>query len=136
MTTIDQTRERAKHASEVLAWWADGKPLQWNNCQGPEEWSDSVSIPEQIAQNILCGWKYRIKPAKTRRPFTEQEARVLVGCVLVSPDGVFSQCPIIYNDSAFYSHGLNPTFNEMANDKWHYHLPGHPDDLKPCWVEE
>ena len=126
MTTIDQTtKERLKHAQEVLGWKADGKEFDWLDIDGKKY--APVNDACELVDRIMHGAKYRIKPAKTCRPFTEKEARVLVGCVLVSPEG---RRYVMANDES------KDAWNNYAKKEWHYHLPGHPDDLKPCWVEE
>ncbi len=121
------TIERLKHAQEVLGWMADGKEMQWLS---GDEWlncSTNVSEGGRVG-DIMRGYQYRLKPAKTIRPFTEQEARRLVGCVLVNPSngGSFVLINNVYGQTLF----------DYADKRWHYHLPGDPDNLKPCWVEE
>lgn len=125
------------HMIEVLGWIRDNKPFQASFDAGkiwePVHFFDALGVVREIQNNR---YTYRLKPTPVRRPFTPKEAQRLVGCVLVSPDGKHSQCPIIYEEGAFYRYGPNPSFASLANDGWHYHLPGHPDDLKPCWMEE
>jgi hypothetical protein len=125
MTMDATTKERMKHAAEVLQWAADGKEFEYITCLGKT--APPALLPQTWLGNIMSGGKYRLKPAKTRRPFTEQEARRLVGCVLVEPN-----CPPWVNTSAM----LPSTRQTAVEHEWHYHLPGDPDNLKPCWVEE
>ena len=128
------TKERMNHAAEVLQWLADEKPVQWHGAYG---WRDSNIAHVNVFENIVkYGAKYRLKPAKTRRPFIDQEARRLVGCVLVSPDNKRSVCYGITENSVRRSMYRDATLSIMEIESWHYHLPGDPDNLKPCWVEE
>ena len=118
------TKERMNHAAEVLQWLADEKPVQWHGAYG---WRDSNIAHVNVFENIVkYGAKYRLKPAKTRRPLTEQEARRLVGCALVDGDEVWSCIePMTLR-----------VLDTACKEGWHYHIPGQPDDLKPCWSEE
>jgi hypothetical protein len=127
-TTIDQTKkDRLRHAAEVLTWAADGKPFEYVNPAGVV--FQSVGDPEHWIRAVISfGGTYRLKPAKTRRPFTEKEARRLVGCVIVG-HGDYGVYIATRDPGADWREGL-------AKDGARYHLPGDPDNLKPCWVEE
>lgn len=61
--TMD-TKERLKHASEVLGWLAEGKTIQWKHAVRPDEWEDfRTPDTRRIVENILGGtYIYRIKP--------------------------------------------------------------------------
>ena len=119
------TKERLEHAIEVLEWKRDGK--EFGSVVGGELFqpvNDSQGLVDHV---MRAGGKYRLKPAKTRRPFTEQEARRLVGCVLVDSMGSRSVIP---------GEPSGATLGTAVLHQWHYHPPGDPDNLKPCWVEE
>ena len=121
------TKERMRHAAEVLNWFADGRDVQ-AVIESTGEWVESrVSDGAGMTEHILRrGGKYRLKPAKTRRPLTEHEARRLVGVVVTGKSGVW-----------LCTYPMNCVLCKQAEtEEWHYHLPGDPDNLKPCWVEE
>ncbi len=128
------------HMIEVLGWVKEGKPLQRSErgqgfvTIGPPPYQEGFALAAVRA--IEYGDRYRLKPAPVRRPFTEKEAQRLVGCVLVSPEGERAVVDTIRDRWAVWRSNPSPTFLQLSNDGWHYHLPGHPDDLKPCWVEE
>ena len=128
------------HMIEVLGWVKEGKALQ--RSERGREFEDIApppyvdGFPIAAVRAIEHGDKYRLKPTPKRRPFTEKEAQRLVGCVLVSPDGERAAVGAVRHHGARWSSSPDPTFIQLAKDGWHYHLPGHPDDLKPCWVEE
>ena len=125
MTMDAKTKERMRHAAEVLQCMADGKDfgvVYGNTLLAP------VADVAHMVKCIMSGVsQYRLKPAKTRRPFTEQEARRLVGCVLVDSMGSRSVIP---------GEPSGATLGTAVLHQWHYHPPGDPDNLKPCWVEE
>jgi hypothetical protein len=129
------------HMIEVLGWVKENKVLQLDE-GGDEGFHDIGPLPYREGFEIAAvraiheGKRYRLKPTPVRRPFTEKEAQRLVGCVLVSPEGKRGTALAGYPSKASWTHNIDPTFAQMANEKWHYHLPGQPDDLKPCWVEE
>lgn len=119
------TIERLKHAQEVLGWKAEGKAFKWD-CEDGRLYK-ALADESELVYAIMHGAKYKLTPAKTIRPFTEQEARRLVGCVLVHSSGDRNLCSFVYAEEGR---------EDLASEKWHYHLPGDPDNLKSCWVEE
>ncbi len=64
------TREQAREAAAVMLAWADGKEVQFKlNC-------NSLWTTSSTNQELGFDWsvsKYRIKPAKTLRPWTADE---------------------------------------------------------------
>lgn len=57
------TKERLKHASEVLGWLAEGKTIQLEMEPGVWETRDADSPAGSALHGILeRGWRYRIKP--------------------------------------------------------------------------
>jgi hypothetical protein len=122
MTMDATTKERMKHAAEVLTWAADGKEFVFENGTPPN------NNPETWILCVFAGRKYRLKPAKTRRPLTEQESQALLGGVVVNGDGLLPALVTVQWGAESLAHA--------AKNGWHYHFPGDPDNLKPCWVEE
>ena len=119
------TIDRLKHAQEVLGWKIDGK--EFLSVCGDKLFT-AVENPRDLVDHIMrAGGKYRLKPAKTIRPLTEQEARRLVGCVAVRND----------KPSCVIQRAMTSVERaHLCEQRWHYHIPGDPDNLKPCWVEE
>ena len=121
------------HMIEVLGWVKEGKALQ--RSERGREFEDIApppyvdGFPIAAVRAIEHGDKYRLKPTPKRRPFTEKEAQRLVGCVSISSTVGAQPFVLTSIPNAAIRH-------DMLVNQWHYHLPGHPDDLKPCWVEE
>lgn len=133
MTTLQDI----KHAADMLQALSEGKRLVGFL-------PDQRPTAQHVATNCLDGVRYAVEQSPRRRrtrPFTPEEADILVGCVLVRPDGVSglaSNVRDIGTDvmrEVSWPWSPNPTLLQMHNERWHYRVP-HSKDLLECWVIE
>jgi len=140
MTAIEQAKKNIARAEELAQAVKDGRAVQiYRKNFTPQRWELSVNkLADNFYDSIVDGFEYRIIEPKRRRPWTREEAERHVGWVLVSPDGKRGSLVCIWESTRclHFASGQNPTLEEACKNNWHVHLPGQPDDLKPCSVEE
>jgi len=138
MTAIEQAKKNIARAEELAQAMKDGKKVERKLLHN-ETWEPSTNtVADQFYTSIGRSTEYRIVEPKRRRPWTREEAERHVGWVLVSPDGKRGSLVCIWESTRclHFASGQNPTLEEACKNNWHVHLPGQPDDLKPCSVEE
>ena len=135
MTAIEQAKQNIARAEELAQAVKDGKAVEFE-VAGKWHLSSLHEAADFFEEFDGDGSGYRIIEPKRRRPWTREEAERHVGWVLVSP-GLKVACITWMDDERLYwNHGPNPSLSEACKNNWHVHLPGQPDDLKPCSVEE
>ena len=137
MTAIEQAKKNIARAEELAQAVTDGKAVEFE-VAGKWHLSSLHEAADFFEEFDGDGSGYRIIEPKRRRPWTREEAERHVGWVLVSPDGKRGSLVCIWESTRclHFASGQNPTLEEACKNNWHVHLPGQPDDLKPCSVEE
>ena len=134
MTAIEQAKQNIARAEELERAVKDGKTVTLH--AHPQDVPIGDKTADEFFSSLANGFKFSIIEPKRRRPWTREEAERHTGWVLVRPDGMRATLASIHNGRAVSTHSVDPSLESLCRDNWHIHLPGQPDDLKPCSVEE
>ena len=134
MTAIEQAKQNIARAEELERAVKDGKAVEFE-VAGKWHLSSLREAADFFEEFDGDGSGYRIIEPKRRRPWTREEAERHVGWVLVPHDGVGREPIHSVCENAVDTHTMHVFFTSMTTG-WRVHLPGQPDDLKPCSVEE
>lgn len=133
MTAIEQAKKNIARAEELERAMKDGKTVMLQ--AHPQDVPIGDKTADEFFSSLANGFKFSIIEPNRRRPWTREEAERHVGCVLVPHDGVGREPIHSVCENAVDTHTMHVFFTSMTTG-WHVHLPGQPDDLKPCSVEE